>query len=615
MGFWGLCGFIYPRILTLDQPIVLIISLTFVATTICYFFVLRGTYPILFFVLELAADVCAQTVLVYMMSAGGAKSSVFTIYIAYCAAGGLFYNDRVALAMAALIVVFYSMLTAGLYFGWIPPFSHPLTESVFFEDFGVFQNLALLLIFLGVAVYGIRLAAHFTKIREKALEAKNRELIALNRISSLTRSGLTLERVQNEVVRSVHDGMGYPDGFLLYQDPPTGKIQFYFQEGTPLVQELKSLGVNPSDLYLPIDDQTNQVYAAMKNGKLILRNELSEVLRGANQALTVERTSAIQHRLGYRKFVAAPLIAEGHVVGALIGACWERWLEADAIRTFEGFADQAALTLDNAMLIAELKLKNIELERVSRVKSEFLATMSHELRTPLTAIIGFSELLLEEVMGAINGEQKESLREILVNGENLLQMINGLLDFAKIESGKMEVSLGPIDFADLLTRVQRMIASLLHKKSHRFEAQVPPNLPILYADEKKLQQILLNLISNAIKFTPNGGKISVSVTYRPRLQTESVLSSEAAPETTGILEVSVEDTGIGIRKQDQDAIFESFRQVDSSFTREYQGTGLGLALVKQFVTLQGGSIRVESEVGRGSKFIFSIPNRTMGVLT
>src|SRR5262249_37330857 len=159
---------------------------------------------------------------------------------------------------------------------------------------------------------------------------------------------------------------------------------------------------------------------------------------------------------------------------------------------------------DNAMLIAELKRKNIELERVSRVKSEFLATMSHELRTPLTAIIGFSELLLEDVMGQSNPEQKESLREVLVNGENLLQMINGLLDLAKIESGKMELTLGPVDMAELLERVHRMIASLLQKKNHRYETKVLTKpFPVVYADEKKVQQILLNLLSNAVKFTPN----------------------------------------------------------------------------------------------------------------
>jgi signal transduction histidine kinase len=393
--------------------------------------------------------------------------------------------------------------------------------------------------------------------------------------------------------------MGYPAAFLLYQDAAAERIRIFLLDKSPIVEELKKiLPFDPSEIYLPLDDETNQVYQAMSRKKLIIRNELSEVLKGTVPAIPSEQAEAIQNRFGFHKFVAAPLVAEGKVLGALIGVSREKWIEPDAIRAFEGFVDQAALTLDNAMLIAELKRKNIELERVSRVKSEFLATMSHELRTPLTAIIGFSELLLEDVMGSSNSEQKESLREVLVNGENLLQMINGLLDLAKIESGKMELTLGPVDMVELLERVQRMIASLLQKKSQHYETLVLTRpFPVVYADEKKIQQVLLNLLSNAIKFTPNGGRIVVSMIY----QQES--------EEEGRVQVEVSDTGIGIQAKDLPTIFESFQQVDSSFTREYQGTGLGLALVKQFIDLHRGKIWVESEVGRGSRFIFSIPNK------
>lgn len=599
VGFWGLISFFYPWILTLDQPIMLLISLTFVLTTLCYFFILRGVAPVFFFILELVADVAAQTVLVYLT--GGAKSNFYTIYIIYCAAGGLFYNYRVSLVISAIILTFYSTLVAVTHAGWLHEFSFPISQPGLFLGFGPFQNLPLLVAFLGVGIYGIWLASHFTKIRERALEAKNRELMALSRISSLTRSGLTLERVRTEVVRGVHDGMGYQAGFLLYQDPVAEKIRVFLLEKSPIVDELKKiLPFDPAEIYLPSNDETNQVYQAMSRKKLIIRNEFAEVLKGTVPEITREQAEAIQNKFGFHKFVAAPLVAEGKVLGALIGVSREKWIEPDAIQAFEGFADQAALTLDNAMLIAELKRKNIELERVSRVKSEFLATMSHELRTPLTAIIGFSELLLEDVMGASNAEQKESLREVLVNGENLLQMINGLLDLAKIESGKMELTIGPVDMVELLERIQRMIASLLQKKGHHYETRVLTQpFPVVYADEKKLQQILLNLLSNAIKFTPNGGRITVSV------------ATEKDARGEGWVKVEVSDTGIGIQPKDAAAIFESFKQVDSSFTREYQGTGLGLALVKQFIDLHQGKIWVESEVGRGSRFIFSIPNKNI----
>lgn len=597
IGFWVLIAGVYPWILTLDIPVMIIISATFVVTTICYACILRGISPVPLFILELAADVAAQTVLVYLT--GGSQSNFYTIYIIYCAAGGLFYNYRVAIVISLLALVFYTALLAALHWGWVPEFTTILSEGGpgLFSGFGPLQNLALLVVFLVVAIYGIWLASYFTQIREKALEAKNRELTALNRVSSLTRSGLTLERVRSEVVRAVHEGMGYPAGFLLYQDAEAGKIRVFLQEGGEMTQELrKMLPFNPSEWYLPIDDESNTVYQALRKRKLIIRNELAEVLKGAIPRIEREQAEAIQRRFGFKKFVAAPLVAEGKVLGALIGVSRERWIEAEAIRAFEGFADQASLTLDNAMLIVELKRKNIELERVSRVKSEFLATMSHELRTPLTAIIGFSELLLEEVMGGVNFEQKESIREILVNGENLLHLINGILDLEKIESGKMELTLGPVSIADLLERVYRMIASLLQKKGQVFERQIPPDLPVVNLDEKKIQQVLLNLLSNAIKFTPNEGRITVSA--------RSLEGNGAVNR----LEICVSDTGIGIQKKDLGTIFESFRQVDSSYTREYQGTGLGLALVKQFIELHGGKIRVESEVGKGSRFIFIIPN-------
>ncbi len=595
-GFWVLIAGFYPWILTLDIPIMMIISGTFVVTTICYAFILRGIKPIFFFVLELAADVTAQTVLVYLT--GGTKSNFYTIYIIYCAAGGLFYNVRVSIVISFLVVTFYSGLMLATSSGWVLPFSYPLTDQPgLFAALGPLQNLALLVVFLIVAIYGIWLASHFTQIREKALEAKNRELVAMNRISSLTRSGISLERVRSEVVRSVHDGMGYPAGFLLYQDPEADRIRVFLLEGTSITTELqKMLGFDPSEIYLPTNNETNQIYQALKRKKLIIRNEFAEVLKGSVPEISREKAVAIQKRFGFQKFVAAPLVAEGKVLGALVGVSREKWIDQDAVRSFEGFADQASLTLDNAMLIAELKRKNIELERVSRVKSEFLATMSHELRTPLTAIIGFSELLLEEVMGNINAEQKESVKEVLVNGENLLHMINGILDLAKIESGKMELTIGPITMEELLERVHRMIASLLHKKGHQFEIHIPKPLPPVYADERKVQQILLNLLSNAVKFTPNGGKITVSV-------------EDHRGKSPGWVEVSVMDSGIGISKKNQETIFESFRQVDGSFTREYQGTGLGLALVKQFVELHGGKIWVESEVGSGASFHFTLPHK------
>lgn len=595
IGFWGLCVFFYPPLLTAGQPIMLIISLTFVLTTICYAFILKGVWPIFFFIFELVADVAAQTVLVYLT--GGIKSNFFTVYLIYCAAGGLFYNYRVAAVISAIAIFFYSGLALGTYWGWIGEFPYPFQEASILKGVGPFQNLALLLVFLLIAIYGIWIASHFTKLRENILEEKNRELIALNRISSLTRGGITLERVIGEVIRGVTEGMGYEAALLLYRDSETDRVRFFANEAAPFVEEWKrSFGKESWPISLPLEDRNNPVFQSMLKKKVIIRYELAEVVKGCVPPLSSSQAETLQKKFGFRKFVAAPLVAEDQVLGGLVGVSRDPWIETEAVRTFEGFADQATLTIDNAVLIAELKKKNLELERVSRVKSEFLATMSHELRTPLTAVIGFSELLLEDVMGDLNSDQKESLREILVNSENLLQLINGLLDLAKIESGKMELTIGPISMGDLLHRVERMIGSLVQKKGHELAIQMREPFPLVYADERKLQQILLNLISNAIKFTPETGRIDVAVDY---------LEGESGP---GRLEISVSDNGIGIDHQERDRIFDSFSQLDSSYTKEYQGTGLGLALVKKFIELHGGHIRVESESGKGSRFVFSIPD-------
>ncbi len=599
-SFWMLSIFVFPGILTLSEPIMLWISATFVVTTVCYAFILKGIWPIFFFIVELAADICAHTILIYMT--GGVKSNFISIYIIYCAAGGLFYNYRVSLVIALLALSFYSFLLAGASWGWLHPYSYPFSEEGVLQGVGGFQNFSLLVVFLAVAIYGIWIASHFTKLREMALEVKNRELIALNRVSSLTRSVITLERVIEELLCGVREGLEYITAFLIFADEKSGRLRIFFDgEGEFKKAFEEAVPFDLSEMSLPMVDRENLIYEAIKKKKLLIRYELFEVFRGMLPPVSREVAQSLQSRFGFKKFMAAPLVSEEKVLGALIGVSRDSWIEPDAVRAFEGFTDQAALTIDNAKLIAELKEKNIELERVSRVKSEFLATMSHELRTPLTAIIGFSELLIEDVMGAMNSDQKESLREILVNGENLLQLINGILDLAKIESGRMELSIVPVDVREIVARVQRMIASLLQKKEHRLSVVFEGDIPAVYVDERKLQQILMNLLSNAIKFTSPKGDIRVHVRF--------LAAATGRNAGEGSLEVTVSDSGMGIRKEDQSTIFESFRQVDSSYTREHQGTGLGLALVRQFVEVHGGKIWLESELGKGSKFIFVIPSQ------
>ncbi len=228
-------------------------------------------------------------------------------------------------------------------------------------------------------------------------------------------------------------------------------------------------------------------------------------------------------------------------------------------------------------------------EESSRIKSEFLANMSHELRTPLTAIIGFSDILGIQRFGELNTKQLEYVDHILKSGKHLLEVINDILDLSKVEAGKMELDCGIFSVSELLEEVQRSLYPLSVRKNIRIDLMNDVREPEIFADKLKLKQIMYNLLSNAIKFTPDNGKVSV-----------------VARQAHNTIEISVSDTGIGIPEHRLEEIFDPFMQVDASNKRRYGGTGLGLALARRFVEMHGGTIRVESEEGKGSTFTFSI---------
>jgi signal transduction histidine kinase/DNA-binding response OmpR family regulator len=235
-------------------------------------------------------------------------------------------------------------------------------------------------------------------------------------------------------------------------------------------------------------------------------------------------------------------------------------------------------------------------EAANRAKSEFLASMSHELRTPLNAIIGFSEILEDKTFGEMNARQEKYVNNVLESGRHLLGLINDILDLSKIEAGHTELEPVPLNVASCIGNVVTIVTSLAAKKHIAVNVAVEPEMPILIADESKFKQILYNLLSNAIKFTPEGGDVNISA----RLAT--------IEEGRQVMRIAVADTGIGIRAQDQPRIFDEFEQVDSSYGRQQQGTGLGLALTRRFVEMHKGRIWVESEGdGHGSTFIFELP--------
>ena len=260
----------------------------------------------------------------------------------------------------------------------------------------------------------------------------------------------------------------------------------------------------------------------------------------------------------------------------------------DLARDFNRMADQ--LQDYTTGLERKVTEKTVELETANRHKSEFLANMSHELRTPLNAVIGFSDVLSEKMFGDLNEKQLEYVRDINASGQHLLSLINDILDLSKIAAGRMELDPRAFNVATALDNCRTLIRERARGRGLRLSFGVPDNLGEWTGDERKFKQIVLNLLSNAVKFTPPGGEVSLAARFEP-----------------DALVLTVSDTGPGIAPKDQAAIFEEFRQLKVAHDAKHEGTGLGLALTRRLVELHGGSIRVESAMGRGASFIARFP--------
>ena len=321
-----------------------------------------------------------------------------------------------------------------------------------------------------------------------------------------------------------------------------------------------------------------------------------------------------------RRFIVAPLLAGDRVIGVASAdnKTTGRPITPAHVELFNLLCQQLATALEEARLYAEIRTreqevatrnreltdalvqnerllrevedKSRQLEAASRHKSEFLANMSHELRTPLNAVIGFSEVLLQRMFGALNAKQDEYLKDIYASGQHLLSLINDILDLSKIEAGRMELAPAPFHLPSALENAVTLVRERAARHGIVLQVDIDPRLGELVGDERKIKQVLLNLLSNAVKFTREGGRIILKAGGRE-----------------GAIAISVTDTGIGIAPEDQAAIFEEFRQVGSDDARKQEGTGLGLTLAKKFVELHGGRIWVESEPGRGSTFTFTLP--------
>ena len=302
------------------------------------------------------------------------------------------------------------------------------------------------------------------------------------------------------------------------------------------------------------------------------------------------RMAGIARRAGFNTFLGLPLLREGNPIGVII-------LGRKAIKPFSDkqielattFADQAVIAIENVRLFDEIQDKSHQLEIASQHKSQFLANMSHELRTPLNAILGYTELILDNIYGETPGKMREVLERLHANGKHLLGLINDVLDLSKIEAGELTLDLADYSLKDVVHTVVTAVELLAAGKKLSLTTVLGLNLPVGHGDERRLVQVLLNLVGNAIKFTDKG-EVAIRATV-----------------ADGSFTVAVRDTGPGIAPSDQVKIFEEFQQADNSATKRKGGTGLGLSIAKRIIAMHGGRLWVESDVGKGSTFAFTIP--------
>jgi signal transduction histidine kinase len=443
----------------------------------------------------------------------------------------------------------------------------------------------LLQTFATQSVIAIQNARLFREIDEKsrALEELSRNQEQLSRLSTTLQEPLSLAEQLTRVLDAARQVVGLDRLYIWTLTPGGDGLMVSAQAGFG-EKDWQDL----VDVIIPIDE-AGALTAVCRDGEPLLFTEG----RPLPEAYRLRPPYSEFAGLRVKSFLVIPMIARGHPVGVLSAdnRASRVPIPAHTMDLLQTFAAQAAVAVENARLFQEIQDKGRELELASQHKSQFLANMSHELRTPMNAVLGYTDLILDNIFGDVPEPIRDTLERIKSNGHHLLALINDVLDLSKMEAGQLTLSLGDYSMGELVHSAVSAVESLAAGKKLALKAIVPPDLPPGRGDERRLAQVLLNLAGNAIKFTDTG---HVSIETRA---------------ADGAFVVSVSDTGPGIAEGDRQKIFEEFQQADTSSTRKKGGSGLGLSISRRIVELHGGRLWVESVLGEGSTFHFTVPVR------
>jgi len=418
------------------------------------------------------------------------------------------------------------------------------------------------------------IAIENTRLLSELRQSLQQQTATADVLKVISRSTFDLQTVLNTLVESACRLCNAGNAFVYQRDGDVYRLGSSFGFAPDYQEYMKRIPVKP--------DRGTLIGRTALEGKVV---HIPDVQNDSEYTWEESR-----QRGGYRTMLGIPLLREGVPVGVL--AMTRPIVEPFADKQIElltTFADQAVIAIENVRLFDEIQDKSHQLAEASKHKSQFLANMSHELRTPLNAILGYTELVLDGIYGEAPQKAQDVLKRVESNGRHLLGLINDVLDLSKIEAGELKLSLTAYSMKDVVYNVFSAVEPLATKKKLDLKVNIPPDMPAGHGDERRLTQVLLNLVGNAIKFT-DAGEVAIRIAA-----------------ACGAFSVAVHDTGPGISAADQTKLFQEFQQADSSITKSKGGTGLGLAISRRIVELHGGRLWVESSPGEGSTFTFTVP--------